>query len=114
MANFFKSSCLVVAALALAGLTACSHAPIQSETKTESSAEVVQTSDAEHSTILLVSLEDGSIVRQTVELGADICVKALESATTTCLTQGEPIVNNSGIVVGYEMLAETIELQGRY
>lgn len=114
MANYFKTSYLAVTALAFASLAACSHAPLQTETTAESSAEVVQTSDAEHSTILLVSLEDGSIVRQTVELGADICVKALESSTTTCLTKGEPIVNNRGIVVGYEMSTETIELQGRY
>lgn len=113
MSTFFKSTYLAVAALAFSGMAACSNAPVQTEMAAESSAAITQISDSEHSTILLVSLDDGSIIRQTVQLNADICVKALDSPTTNCLTQGEPIVNNRGVVVGYEMSAETIELHGR-
>ena len=112
MANYFKTACSAIAILGLVGLAACSTAPVQTELTAEPSAAVVRTSDTEASTILLVSRADGSIVRQTVQLGADICVKALESSTTTCFTQGEPVVNNRGVIVGYEMLAETLELEG--
>ena len=67
--------------------------------------------ETDHSTILLVSLEDGSIIRQTVNLDADICVKSLIDTTTSCLTQGDPIVNADGVLVGYEMDPTTVELQ---
>lgn len=98
----------ILISLALTFLAACSHAPVQTEAVNGATPE----SGASHSTILLVSLEDGSIVRQTVALDADICVKSLDSTVTNCLTQGEPIVNNLGVIIGYEMLPETIELQG--
>lgn len=70
-------------------------------------------SDSNSDTILIVGLEDGSFVRQTVALGADICVKQLDNPTTTCLRQGDAIFNGMGVVVGYEMLSETIELQSK-
>lgn len=63
-------------------------------------------------TILLVSREDGTIVRQTVDLGADICIKTVDSATTTCLDEGDAIFNGAGVLVGYEMQQTTIELKG--
>lgn len=103
--KLIRRSCFLLAAAGVIGLAGCSHSPMQ----TESPSTAI---DSERSTILLVSLEDGSFVRQTVELDADICVKAVESSTTTCLTQGEAIVNNSGVLVGYEMIPATIELQG--
>ena len=59
-----------------------------------------------------MTLDDGSIVRQSIDYDADICIKVVASPTTTCLTQGEPIVNNHGVVVGYEMRPRTIELEG--
>lgn len=66
---------------------------------------------ADTPTILLVSREDGSIVRQTINLDADICVKSATSATTTCLDEGDAIFNGAGVLVGYEMHQTTIELQ---
>ena len=95
--------------LSLVGLAGCSVAPV----KSDSSTELAKSADIDYSTILLVSLNDGSIIRQTVNLEADICMKALDNATTTCLSKGEAIVNNLGVVVGYEMIPETIELRGR-
>jgi len=70
------------------------------------------TTTTEPSTILLVGLKDGSFVRQTVSLGAEICVKDLNDPKTTCLKQGDAITNSQGVVVGYRMISETIDLQG--
>ena len=104
MANPLFGGKLVLAATGLAILSACSRMPVQS-----AAANGVR---IEPDTMLLVSLEDGSIIRQTISLDADICVKALASPTTTCLTRGDAIVNHRGDVVGYEMLSQEIMLQG--
>ena len=61
--------------------------------------------------ILLVSLEDGSVIQQTVQLDADICFKTNGVSTTTCLTRGAPIMDQGdGGVIGYEMSPSEIEL----
>lgn len=62
-------------------------------------------------TILLVSLEDGSVIMQTIQSGADICFKQNSDSTTTCLTQSTPIIDpDSNAVIGFEMTEERIEL----
>jgi len=95
-----------LAALVFAGLGGCGHAPVQPE-----SAAIAE--EARHSTLLLVGLEDGSIVRQTLALDADVCMKELNNSTTRCLTRGDAILNSEGLIVGYEMVSETIELRGK-
>lgn len=106
--SFYRLRSLFIV-LSILGMTACSHAPLQANTETNENNVV----DDSSSTILLVSLDDGSIIRQTLDLDADICVKALDDPKTMCYSQGEAIVNNNGVVVGYEMLAQTISLKGR-
>jgi hypothetical protein len=108
MSRYFRHSSFTLIALAVLLSTACSYTPSQ----TESAKKIDTNSEINGETILIVGLEDGSFVRQTVALGADICVKQLDNPTTTCLRQGDAIFNNMGVVVGYEMLSETIELQG--
>ena len=44
-------------------------------------------------TILLVSLEDGSVIKQTIISDADLCFKMNAESSTTCLTQGEPLID---------------------
>ena len=100
MSRYFRHSSLTLIALAALLSAGCSYTPSQTESAKKTD------------TILIVGLEDGSFVRQTVALGADICVKQLDNPTTTCLRQGDAIFNGTGVVVGYEMLSETIELQG--
>tara|TARA_R110002096_G_scaffold22547_10_gene72355 strand:+ start:7989 stop:8321 length:333 start_codon:yes stop_codon:yes gene_type:complete len=64
--------------------------------------------------ILLVSLEDGSVVKQTISSDADLCFKMITSSTTTCLTQGEPVVDpHSNRIVGFKMIEDHIELVAR-
>lgn len=62
-------------------------------------------------TILLVSLEDGSVIKQTIISGADLCFKMNAESSTTCLTQGEPVIDpDSNTIIGYEMIEDHIEL----
>lgn len=62
-------------------------------------------------TILLVSLDDGTIVMQKIRSSADICFKQNSDSATTCLTQGAPVVDpESNAVIGFEMIEETIQL----
>lgn len=98
------------AAPALLFMVACNNLSTQPESMTA----VDTYTGEEHSTMLLVGLDDGTYVRQTLLLDADICIKELNKPTTICLKQGEAIVDNSGAVLGYEMLPETIELKSRH
>ncbi len=60
-------------------------------------------------TMLLVSLEDGSIIRQDIAANADVCMKSIDSPATTCFQQGAPILDGD-IVIGYEMHRSEIQL----
>jgi len=62
-------------------------------------------------TILLVSLEDGTVIKQTIISGADLCFKMNADSSTTCLTQGAPVIDpDSNTIIGYEMIEDHIEL----
>jgi hypothetical protein len=68
-------------------------------------------SDSQRETILLVSLEDGSVIKQTIFSSADLCFKKSSDSLTTCLTQGAPVfASDSNTIIGYEMIEEHIEL----
>ena len=61
--------------------------------------------------MLLVSLDDGSVVLQMIDSDADICFKHISRTATTCLSQGAAIVNaESNTVIGFEMHEEQIDL----
>lgn len=61
--------------------------------------------------LLLVSLNDGSIVGQQIDANADVCMKANGSPMTTCLTRGTPLMDTTGrTVIGYQMVETEIEL----
>ncbi len=61
--------------------------------------------------LLLVSLNDGSIVGQQIDADADVCMKANESPTTTCLSRGTPLMGGAGrTIIGYQMVETEIEL----
>jgi hypothetical protein len=62
-------------------------------------------------TILLVSLEDGTVIKQLIDVDADICFKQNASSSTMCLTQGDPIIDAAtNTVIGFEMIENRIEL----
>ncbi len=104
----------IYAALATAAmLTACSTAvPLTDRSNVQD--DIIATPPIEtpnHETILLVSLDDGTVIKQTVNLTADLCFKLNSSSETTCLTQGEAIVDpDTNAIVGYEMIEDKIDL----
>jgi len=66
---------------------------------------------APNETILLVSLEDGTVVRQTIASDADLCFKQNSVSSTICLTQGPAIIDPyTNAIVGFEMIEARIEL----
>jgi len=67
--------------------------------------------DADRETVLLVSLDDGTVVKQIIDIDADICFKQNSSTATTCLIEGAPIVDSAtNTVIGIEMIEEHIDL----
>jgi hypothetical protein len=96
-------ACATLAALFMAG---CAQVP----TAPERAASAPQA--AESSTILLVSLSDGSVVQQTVKLDADFCMKSAAAPETTCFKEGPAIYNAEGILVGHEMVRTQVNLYG--
>lgn len=66
-------------------------------------------------TVLLVALDDGTVIKQTIFVDADICFKQLGVAETTCFIEGAPIYDPAtDSVIGYEMIEKQIELIGRF
>lgn len=64
--------------------------------------------------MLLVSLDDGTVIMQTIESAASVCFKLNSATATTCLLQGAPLVDPAtDAVIGYEMIEEKIELIAR-
>lgn len=94
-------------------ITACSSDTIRPPAAHERFVPVppTQISENSHETILLVSLEDGTIVMQKIDSNADICFKSNTDSATTCLTQGAPVIDPaSNTVIGFEMIEDNIEL----
>ena len=93
--------------LSVASLLACVIALSACSTQT---AAVSQTTDL-HETVLIVSLEDGSVIMQTINSNADFCFKSSSGSSTTCLTQGAAIVSpDTNAVIGFEMIEDQIDL----
>ena len=70
---------------------------------------------SQRETTLLVNREDGSVIRQTIDVDADFCFKHISSNETTCFRQGDAIINpETDLIVGYEMIEDHIELIPRY
>ncbi len=100
---------IIVAMASAAG--ACSA---QNASTTPTELEAIQSTHSQRETILLVSLEDGSVVKQTIDSDADLCFKLNSQSTTTCLTQGAPIVDPvTNTIVGFKMIEGHIDLVAR-
>ena len=96
MKNLSAAS-LLACALALCG---CSASPI-----------TAQHPSSDHETVLLVSREDGSVIMQTIDSGADLCFKTSVASSTTCFSQGAAILSpDRNTIVGFEMTEYQIDL----
>ena len=75
----------------------------------DSAAEAIRTE-----AMLFVSLDDGTVIMQTIESAASVCFKLNSETSTTCLLQGAALVDPvTNAVIGYEMIEEKIELIAR-
>lgn len=73
--------------------------------------DVSVSADLPRETVLLVSLDDGSVIKQTIRSTAELCFKKNSESATTCLTQGAPILDPAtNAVIGYKMIEEHIDL----
>ena len=70
---------------------------------------IAETDPAADSTLLLVSLEDGSIIRQHIFVDADICMKTIDAPATICFQRGAAIMRDNQ-VIAYEMNRTEIQL----
>ena len=99
-----------------ASLIACSTPTVapHSSTNLVHKAGVTLSPEAPNETVLLVSLDDGSVIMQTIQSSADLCFKKSSDSATTCLTQGAPVYDPStNTLIGFEMIEEHIELVAR-
>jgi len=65
----------------------------------------------EQEAVLLVSLQDGSIIEQSIDVDADVCLKQIQDSLTTCYARREPIYDNAGrTIIGYRMERKQIQL----
>jgi hypothetical protein len=107
---------LLMTAVTLAALGAgCASAPEAEQADAAAEPAIVATSaPVREPATLLVSLSDGSIISQSIDVDADICMKANASPVTRCLSRGAPVYDSEGItVIGYRMEPTEIELVGR-
>ncbi len=75
------------------------------------SASEILSSATTRDTILLVSLDDGSVIMQTIDGSADLCFKQNSDSSTTCYTRGEPVIDpTTNTVIGFEMIENHIDL----
>ena len=72
---------------------------------------ISNTDGAPHEAMLLVSLEDGTVIKQAISVDADICFKQSTNSSTLCFTQGDAIFDaTSNTLIGFEMIEERIDL----
>ena len=101
---------VLAAAIVLGACANGTHRPAATAMPDEDLAAILS-SDRPHETTLIVSLEDGSVIKQTIHSTADLCFKNLADSATTCLTQGAPIIDpETDTLIGFEMVQEHIEL----
>ena len=104
---------LVVLLPLVATLGACSSSPVSSALATPiaQNVDVSLSPEVSRETVLLVSLDDGSVIKQTIYSSADLCFKKNSDSRTTCLTQGAPVYDPStNAVIGFEMIEDQIDL----
>ncbi|MBT8078478.1 MAG: hypothetical protein KJO31_07855 [Gammaproteobacteria bacterium] len=96
-------------------LGACSITGISSELPGTPAGDAIAVAAEPSETILLVSLEDGTVIKQMISVNADICFKQNTNSATICLTEGEPVLDEStNAVIGFQMIENEIELIAKF
>ena len=108
-----KNMPLVTVLAATIVLGACANGTLSPAARTmlDEDAAALLSPDLAHETTLIVSLDDGSVIKQTIHSTADLCFKKLSDSATTCLTEGAPIIDPvTDAVIGFEMVEDRIDL----
>lgn len=101
----------LAAVLSLAG---CVSSATMSTNDSPDDAQLRTDDSGRHEAILLVSLDDGSVVMQKITSDAEVCFKVNSESATTCLKQGEAVVDpDTNAVIGYKMIEDQIELYAK-
>ena len=109
----FACPSLLVAVLATCGCSSYSTTPPPASTSSMPLASQVSYGTADQ-TVLLVSLEDGTVIKQMIDVAADICFKQASNTATTCLTEGAPLIDSmTDTIIGIEMIENQIDLVGK-
>ena len=105
---------LLIACLlpSMVGLVACSTPRVAPQPANDLTRQIdVSLLPESRETVLLVSLEDGSVIKQTIQSTADLCFKNAADSATTCLTEGAPVYDPAtNSVIGFEMIEDHIDL----
>lgn len=90
-------------------LAAC--ASTQSFTSHQPESALQPASEAAAPALLLVSLADGQLVLQEIEIDADVCMKSNAAPATRCFKRGAPIyAADSSTIVAYEAVTRELDL----
>lgn len=100
----------ILVTLLLALLSACaSNHPALVHDAQESQPPV-----AANEAMLLVSLDNGQLVLQHVDIDADICMKSNASPETRCFKRGEPIYDvDASTIVAYHLELRNLSLHAK-
>ena len=101
------------ALMVLFALNACSSniPPLAQTHSTDRVTAIQKVHEPAHEAMLLVSMDNGTVVKQTVNIDADVCFKQNSASSTTCFSQGSAIIDPStNAVIGYEMIEDHIDL----
>ncbi|MEL7184985.1 MAG: hypothetical protein AAFN50_00950 [Pseudomonadota bacterium] len=103
-----KQLFVIFVALVALSTTGCSSNPISMADSFPSPSlpHVMKVSQAPVTdTVLLVSLEDGSVIKQIISVDADICFKQNSKSQTTCLVQGAPIYDAANRSICFSIIS---------
>lgn len=93
----------------IASLCGCASSP------SEPGAGLAAATSSVPQAILFVELEDGSVVRQSIQSAADYCFKSSQSSETTCFTEGQAIIDpETQEIIAYRMQEDRLHLIAKH
>lgn len=103
---------LVLLSVALLAACASNHPAVVHQP--ESPVEKLATDSPQSEALLLVSLADGQLVMQHVNIDADVCMKSNANPETRCFKRGEPIYDaDASTIVAYHLEPKDLNLHAK-
>lgn len=99
---------LIVLSAALLGACAGTHPLVSHQTDS------IEMTDEANQALLLVSLSDGQLVLQHIDVDADVCMKSNDGPETRCFKRGAPIYDtDSSAIIAYQLEPRELSLHAR-